>query len=330
MPDALVGSAPGAWIPGSAYDPSLTYKKADLHLHSNFSYDVLNIPDLSPRALYDKAVRRGMGFFTLTDHDTIRGIQALERELLADYGNEPPIPLISGIEFTIRDVSIGHTVHTNVLGLDEAQMLELARRRKSIRTFLEFCRAEDLYHAYNHPFWFKMGEQGRRSTVEGLIPEFPVIEINAGRIPELNARTLALARLAGKEVVATSDSHTGNVGRACSMAPGETPAEFLLNLRRGISQAVPDHATLSAFVRELGETIELVLLRGSPFRLKASVLRGMPVARWIARTALQSGFVMNPSPIKPAFCRTLQLLAFPPACAFIWRQMRMHARLGSA
>ncbi len=330
MPDALVGSAPSARISGSAYDPGLIYKRADLHLHSNFSYDVLNIPELSPRALYDKAVRRGMGFFTLTDHDTIRGVRALEHELRAEYGSEPPIPLISGIEFTILDASIGHTVHSNVLGLDEAQMLELARRRKSIRTFLDFCRGEDLYHAYNHPFWFKMGEQGRRSAVESLIPEFPVIEINAGRIPQLNARTLTLARQAGKQVVATSDSHTGNVGRAYSMAPGETPAEFLSNLRKGVSQAVPDHATLSAFVRELGDTIELVLLRGAPFRLKNSVLRGMPVARWIARTALQSGLVMNPSPLKPAACRMLQLLAFPPACAFIWRQMRMDARLGPA
>ena len=38
------------------------HRKADLHLHSNFSYDVLNLPQLSPRALYDKAVRKGMGF----------------------------------------------------------------------------------------------------------------------------------------------------------------------------------------------------------------------------------------------------------------------------
>jgi hypothetical protein len=330
MSDAPVGSAPDERIPGDSYDPALEYKKADLHLHSNFSYDVLNLPDFSPRTLYEKAVRRGMGFFTLTDHDTLRGVQALEKELLADYGDHPPIPLIPGIEITVRDPAVGHTVHVNVLGLDESQMLELARRRKSMPRFLDFCRGEDLYHAYNHPFWFKLGEQGRRSAVERLIPEFPVIEINAARIPQLNSRTLSLARQAGKQVVATSDSHTGNVDRAHSMAPGETAAEFLSNLRKGVSMAVPAHATFSAFAREIIDTLELVLLRSSPFRLKSSVLRGMPIAQWLARSALKSELVMHPSPIKPAACRALKVLAYPPAYAFIWRQVRMHGRLGAA
>ena len=53
--------------------------KADLHVHSSFSHDVPSIPEFSPRALYDRAVERGMGFFTLTDHDTMEGIEDLRR-----------------------------------------------------------------------------------------------------------------------------------------------------------------------------------------------------------------------------------------------------------
>jgi predicted metal-dependent phosphoesterase TrpH len=328
MPDARIGPAETEWIPGGSYDPGLRYKKADLHLHSHFSYDVLNLPAFSPRTLYDTAVRRGMGFFALTDHDTLLGYQALRKELAAEFGDEPPIPLIPGIEITVRDEKIGHTIHVNVLGLDEGQMLELARRRRDLGRFLAFCRSEDLYHIYNHAFWFKPGELGRRSVVEGLIPEFPLIEINAARIPQLNSRTLGLARKFDKQIVATSDSHTGNVGRAYTMAPGNTTAEFLSNLRKGVSIAAPAHATFSAFTREVAETIELVFLRSTPFRMKDTVLRTMPVARWIARKALQSKLFMNPSPVKPAACRALQLLAYPPACAFIYRQMRINGRLG--
>lgn len=330
MSDARIGPAQSEKIPGDSYDPGLTYKKADLHLHSHYSYDVLNLPAFSPRTIYDHAVRRGMDFFALTDHDTMLGYQALQKELVAEFGEVFPIPLVSGIELTVRDPSVGHTIHVNVLGLDEPQMLELARRRKNLDRFLAFCRSEDLYHVYNHPFWFKPGELGRRSAVEGLIPEFPLIEINAARIPQLNARTLALARRHGKQVVATSDSHTGNVGRAYSMAPGDTPSEFLRNLRNGVSLAAPAHATFSAFTKEVVDTIELIFLRSAPFRMKNSVLRGMPVAQWIARTALQSKIMMNPSPVKPAACRALQLLAYPPALAFIWRQIRIHGRLGEA
>lgn len=315
-------------VNGTAYRPGLPTKKADLHLHSSYSYDVLNLPELSPRALYDKAVADGMGFFTLTDHETILGIQALKKELAAEYGEKPPIPVITGIEIKVRDPKIGHTVHVNVLGLDQRQMLELARRRKSIDRFLEFCQQEDLYHAYNHPFWFERGERGELSTIKALIKRFPIVEMNAGRIPQLNGRTLQLARAMGKQVIATSDSHTGQVGKAYTMAPGDTPEQFLRNIRNGVSQAVPHNVTIREFIREVGETIDLVFVRQTAFRIKPTFLRQLPVARWIAHTTLGSERIMKPRALKRAACVAMQMLAYAPALAFILQQLRMHARLG--
>jgi hypothetical protein len=315
-------------VSGPAYRQGLVYKKADLHLHSSYSYDVLNLPELSPRALYDKAVAEGMGFFTLTDHETMLGIAALEKELEAEFGDRPPIPLITGIEMKIRDPKIGHTVHVNVLGLDQRQMLALARRRKSLDLFLEFCAAEDLYHAYNHPFWFERGERAELSTIRGLIARFPIVEMNAGRIPQLNGRTLHLARVLERQVVATSDSHTGRVGKAYTMAPGETPGEFLRNIRNGVSQAVPHSASIREFIREVGETIDLVFVRQNAFRPKPTFLRQLPLARWIAHTTLGSDRIMRPRLLKQAACAAMQVLAYAPAFAFILQQIRMHVRLG--
>jgi predicted metal-dependent phosphoesterase TrpH len=315
-------------VPGSGYQSDLEYKKADLHLHSHFSYDVLNLPELSPRALYDKAVERGMGFFTLTDHETLKGCDALRRELETHYGDHPPIPLIYGIEIKVKDPAVGHTVHINVLGLDWKQMGQLARRRRSIDAFLEYCRQENLYHAYNHPFWFERGERGHLARITGLIQRFPVVELNAGRIPQLNGRTLELARRFGKEVVATSDSHTGQVGKGYTMAPGDSPQEFLENILKGRALAVPHHVSLRDFMREIRETMDLVFVRQSAFRPKRTFLQQTPTARRIARVALGSDFLMRPRPLKIGLKAALEVIAVAPAYAFILQQRKMHWQLG--
>ncbi len=327
MPPDLLNSISRP-IEGPGFESGLTYKKADLHLHSSYSYDVLNLPQLSPRALYDKAVREGMGFFTLTDHDTMRGILALEQELREEFGDQPPIPTIRGIEIKVKDRTVGHTVHVNVLGLDAAQWLDLARRRKSLDAFLEFCREHRLYHAYNHPFWFEKGERGSLEKVTELIARFPIIELNAGRIPQLNHRTATLARRFGKQIVATSDSHTGQVGKGHSLAPGATPEEFLDNLLRGVSIAAPQNATFSEFMEEVRHTIELVFGDQDAFRMKPTFLRTNPVARAIASAAVGNDLFMRPGRIKRSVCRTLQVIAHGPAYAFIHQQKLMHARLG--
>lgn len=316
-------------IRGAGYQEGLTYRAADLHLHSHFSYDVLNLPELSPRALYDKAVARGMGFFTLTDHETLKGIEALRRELEQEYGDHPPIPLISGIEIKVKDPAIGHTVHVNVLGLSQKQVGQLARRRRSMPAFLSYCREQGLYHAYNHPFWFERGERGDLATITRLMGEFPVVELNAGRIPQLNRRVLDIARGAGRHVIAASDSHTGEVAKAYTMAPGDTPEEFLRNLQLGISQAVPHHFSYRGFMREIRHTMDLVFVRQScAYRPKRTFLKETPVARYIARTALGSNLLMRPRTLKLGLKAALQVIAYAPAYAFVLQQRRMHWRLG--
>ncbi|MBM3286418.1 MAG: PHP domain-containing protein [Candidatus Eisenbacteria bacterium] len=321
-------SAPGGATRKPAQWADLHLKKADLHLHSSHSFDVLDLPALSPRALYDKAVKRGMGFFTLTDHDTMRGVEELKRDLAVEYGESPPIPLIAGIEIKVRDPRIGHTVHVNVLGLDQAQMIELARRRRSIDRFTAFCRREGLFHAYNHPFWFERGERGDLSTIEDLIGLFPVIELNAGRIPQLNGRTSRLAQKLGKSVIAASDSHTGRVGRAYSVAPGTTPQEFLGSILAGVCRAVPEHLTPRGLVQEVDETVDLVLARRSPFTPKASFLRTRPLARRIAELVLGSELLMASPGSRRAMKGTMRLMAFAPAYACVLQQRTMHWRLG--
>jgi predicted metal-dependent phosphoesterase TrpH len=315
-------------IEGTAFVPVDGLKRADLHLHSNYSYDVLNLPELSPRALYDKAVAIGMGFFCLTDHDTMKGYEALAAQLRVEFDDQPPIPLISGIELKVKDPKIRHTVHVNVLGLDRSQMGQLARRRHSMRDLLAYCEDQDLYHAYNHPFWFERGELGDLGRITELIAQFPVTELNAGRIPQLNGRTRKIAQRFGREVVATSDSHTGRVGKAWTEAPGETPAQYLHSIRAGLGRAVPHDASFHEFMREVIETIDLVFVKQNAFTPKRTFLRQLPVARAIACAILENETLMGPRTLKRGVQHALALLALTPAYGFILQQQAMHWRLG--
>ena len=161
-----------------------------------------------------------------------------------------------------------------------------------------------------------------------MIQQFPVVELNAGRIPQLNRRTLDLARRAGKQIVATSDSHTGQVGLAYTMAPGKTAEEFLENITSGISVAVPYNVSFRGFLREVHETMDLVFVRQGAYSPKRTFLKQTPVARWLARSALESEFLMRPRRLKRGVHAGLSVIAWAPIYAFILQQRRMHWRLG--
>jgi predicted metal-dependent phosphoesterase TrpH len=300
--------------------------RADLHVHSNYSYDVPNLPEFSPRALYDRAVESGMGLFALTDHDTLDGFLALRRELRDAYGDRPPIPLLSGVEIKVCDPAVGHTIHVNVLGLAPEQFVELTRRTRSVDAILAYCREHGLFHVYDHPFWFERGERPAPGAVEALIARFPVIELNGGRIRELNARTEQLARRHGKPLLAASDTHTGRVGKSFTRAPGDGADSYLASILAGRGEPCPDHMTSATLLAEISHTVDLVLqgiARYSRLPLPSGAdwrtrLWGRILGpRWLYRRRLP----------RRGVGRLLKFLARTPVHAFIRGQRRMLLRL---
>jgi len=316
--------------PSDVLRTATAFKKADLHLHSSFSADVPDLPELSPRALYDRAIAIGMDYFTLTDHDTMKGVRSLGQELEREFGQRPPIPLVPGVELKVRDPLIGHTVHINVLNLNTRHLRELGRRRRDMSAFLAYCREQHLYHAYNHPFWFERRERPRIETILELIGEFPVVELNAGRIPEVNQRTARLARRQGRHLVANSDSHTGQVGKAYTMAPGNTPAEFLENVLRGNSQAVPKHLVFRGFMAEIMQLIDLVFADRPFSGFKRTLLKQAPVARAMARALIGTRRLMGARLFRGTIRILMHTLSHAPAYAYILSQRMMDLRVGRA
>jgi predicted metal-dependent phosphoesterase TrpH len=310
----------------AAQGEPVTRIRADLHVHSNYSYDVPNLPEFSPRALYDRAVEVGMNLFTLTDHDTMDGFLALRRELRGVHGDRPPIPLLSGVEIKVRDPAVGHTIHVNVLGLTPEQFAELTSRTRSVDAILAYCREHGLFHAYDHPFWFERGERPGPGAVEALVRRFPVIELNGGRIRELNARTEQLARRYGKPLLAASDTHTGRVGKSFTRAPGDGADAYLASILAGRGEPCPDHMTAATLVAEISHTVDLVL-QGIERYSRLPLPSGADRRTRILGRVLGPHWLYRRRLPRRGMGGLLKLLARTPAHAFIRSQHRMLLRL---
>jgi len=242
---------------------STAWTRADLHLHSSYSFDVPDLPALRPRALFEKAMNEaGMDWFTLTDHDTLAGWEALTAEL----GPEDRARVIPGVEHTLFDAALGFTLHVNVYGLDPDRYADLNRRVGGLDDMIAYCREHGLPFQYNHPTWWERRELRRGEVDFARIPDvaarFPVLELNAARTEAQNMITASMARELGLPLTAGSDSHTGEVGRAWSEAPAADTAEFLARVWRGESRTHLSNLSYRSLVVEAHALIDEILDRG--------------------------------------------------------------------
>lgn len=70
-------------------------KYIDLHTHTNYSDG-----ELSPEELIKLAISKNIGTISITDHDTINGIKAVDKN--ANYITESGIQIINGIELSVK------------------------------------------------------------------------------------------------------------------------------------------------------------------------------------------------------------------------------------
>ena len=214
------------------------WTRADLHLHSSYSFDVPDLPALRPRALFEKALghpdeERRLDWFTLTDHDTLAGWESL----VAQLSETDRALVIPAVEHTLFDASLGFTLHVNIYGLDPDRYDDLRRRVGSLDELLAYGREYGLKCQYNHPTWWDRRELRRDQVDFARVPEvasrFDMLELNAARTPAQNLITTSMARQHGLPLTAGSDSHTGEVGRGWNSAKADTATSFLDAVWRG-------------------------------------------------------------------------------------------------
>lgn len=95
--------------------------KPDFHMHSAFSDGVL-----SPIRLAEKVAAMGVTIMALTDHDTFAGVDALQ-------GVPTPIPVLTGVELSLRDMAGLHLLGYAKAVNDEVRRVvdDLASKRLS-------------------------------------------------------------------------------------------------------------------------------------------------------------------------------------------------------
>jgi predicted metal-dependent phosphoesterase TrpH len=220
------------------------WKRADLHVHTSKSHDVLPITALSPKALYDQARRDGFHYVTFTDHDTMTAYKEL--------GDQPG--LVRGAEITIFDPRVGHTLHINVFTLNDDQFFELERisiEEQDVIAFVNYCKKQKLPYVLNHPYWLRKTEERDEAAIELITPLFPVVELNAAMIKQKNDLALQLAQRHKKPVIAASDTHIGGIGGAYTIAQGDTFAEFWANIVAGKAYVVRSDMTTETLLAEV-------------------------------------------------------------------------------
>jgi predicted metal-dependent phosphoesterase TrpH len=215
------------------------WQAADLHVHTLHSYDVIPTRQVDPLILYLEARRRGMTYVAFTDHDTMAAYEEI------GWTREGLVP---AVEVKILDSrNVGHTIHVNVYMLDRRQFQEIQKIASKARDVVElagYLRAEGLPFIFNHPFWHEPEEKPNLRGVIDVARLFPVLEYNMGRIGRINAQALRLANSLSKGIVAATDTHVGEIGRAFTLARGDSFKEFFDRIAARESHLCPADLTL--------------------------------------------------------------------------------------
>ena len=187
-----------------------------------------------------------MTYVAFTDHDTMAAYDEI------GWTREGLVP---AVEVKILDRrNVGHTVHVNVYTLNRRQLREIqeiARGARDIVQLTGYLRDEDLPFTFNHPFWHEPDETTPTSeAVIDVAPLFPVLEYNMGRVGRLNAQAIRLANALSKGIVAATDSHVGEVGKAFTLARGDTFKEFFGRIAAREAHLCPVDLTLPRLKEE--------------------------------------------------------------------------------
>jgi len=219
-------------------DPA--FKRADLHCHSRYSVfkyfrrantrDCYNVPE----DVYRTAKERGMSFVTLSDHDSIEGALYL----LNKYPDMDDFFISEEVETHFPETA--QRIHIGVYGLDEKQHREVQRLRPDIRELVPYMKSEKMLFGVNHLFQnYRMKNVAARYISE-ILDMFSIFEVLNGAMASFHNKMVQQLVVSVKahgrhiSMVGGSDAHTlKHVAKVYTVSKGDTPLEFLENVRKG-------------------------------------------------------------------------------------------------
>lgn len=229
--------------------------RVDCHVHSIFSdhpsewfLQRLGTKESysQPEFVYEQAIKSGMTYVTLTDHNTIGGVMQLREKY--------PSRVFTGVESTAYFPEDGCKVHILVYGLNESQFTEIERLRTNIYELRDYLKNQNLAHSVAHAT-FSVNGKLSLEHLEKLILLFDVYEgINGSRDRKSNltwasvlenldqSKIESLQRKYDiepfskdswiKSYTGGSDDHAGFfIGKTYTISDAETPEEFVESLK---------------------------------------------------------------------------------------------------
>ena len=127
--------------------------KPDLHMHTTASDGVM-----TPLELVEFAAGRGVTHMAVTDHDTFDGVDSLR-------GTETVIPVITGVEMSMRDMK---GLHLLGYGLTEAPELRKIVRELAVRRVTRAARIVEKLCAMGYPLDYEAIRERCGGTVGRL------------------------------------------------------------------------------------------------------------------------------------------------------------------
>ena len=210
------------------------YFAMDPHCHSSYSYDVPDVKETSPESIIKTQKFKNLRQ-VITDHDTLNGYNHLKNK---GYKILPAVELTFRPKIARKIISPKaiQTLHINIFGLNNTDLITLKEisGRGDLDELVLYLKQNDLDFMYNHPFYHDKKQRLNWRAIPGLAKNyFDVIELNNSFSKGLNDINQRIAEKLSKGIVASSDSHTGNPGRAFVIAEGKNFKDFWENVKDG-------------------------------------------------------------------------------------------------
>jgi glycosyltransferase involved in cell wall biosynthesis len=158
--------------------PSPNFRRADLHCHSDASnktgekmLEAISCPECysRPEDVYAQALRRGMDFVTITDHDSIKGVCRITQ-----------MPgVVVGEEVTVRFPEDGCKIHLLVYGHTQQQHDDIQELAGDVYDVAMYLREHEIAHSVAHPI-YRQNDMLERWHLERLLLIFKGFEVLNG------------------------------------------------------------------------------------------------------------------------------------------------------
>lgn len=162
-------------------------KKADMHVHSNYSNDPsewalrqigMNECYIEVEDVYKRAKAKGMDYVIITDHNTVDGAVQLNKKY--------PEDTLIGVEVTTGFPEDGCKMHVLLFDITAEQYEHIEKIRHNIHTLREYIIENDIAYSVAHATYAVNGRLNM-DVFEKLILMFDVFEgINGARNPYFN------------------------------------------------------------------------------------------------------------------------------------------------